>query len=282
MKNMVIKNQINKNLKHKLDKLINILKVMESVVVGFSGGVDSTFLIKIAHEVLGNNVLAVTINSPLIMKTELKESKKNAKLIGIRHVVIEEKTILNQFAFKENPPDRCYHCKKSEFGEILKIAKKNDIKEVADGSNIDDLSDYRPGRKALIDLNIRSPLIEAGLGKLEIRELSKIYNLPTWDKPAMACLASRIPYRTRITNENLRRVEKAENLLKTLGFKQVRVRDFDDTARIEIENDISFFSDLELRNKIIDNFHKIGYKFITVDLEGYTKGSLNKGLIINK
>ena len=204
----------NKKIDEKLEKLKKWLRSLKRVVIAFSGGVDSTFLAKVAYDVLHDNAIAVTATSSTYSKREFEDAKKLAKLIGIKHIIIEsEETEIE--GYKENPIDRCYYCKSELFSKLNEIAKKENA-VVLDGSNFDDLSDYRPGMKAVEELNVRSPLKDAGLTKQEIRELSKQMDLPTHDKPAIACLASRFPYGTEITKERLAKIEKAEDFLKEL------------------------------------------------------------------
>jgi len=260
----------------KMENLKDKLRRMGRVVIAFSGGVDSTFLVKVACEVLGNNVLAVTAASSTYPKTELEEAKRLARLIGVRHIIVnsEETEVEN---FKRNPPNRCYYCKKELFSRLKEIAKKEKINYVLDGTNYDDLTDFRPGMKALRELNIISPLKDVKLTKEDIRNLSKLMNLDTWDKPACACLASRFPYGIRITKERLDRVEKAEAVIRNLGIRQLRVRYHNEIARIEVnKKDMQLL--LEHSDSIVKKFKELGFIYVTLDMEGYRTGSLNEVL----
>ena len=266
------------NARNKLSTLKTILKEMGSVCVAFSGGVDSTFLLKVASDVLSDRALAVTAVSPIHPAFEIADSENLAKQFGVRHFLVESDE-LKLDTFLRNPPDRCYLCKKQIFSNLLNVAKEHGISCVADGSNLDDEGDYRPGMKALKELGIRSPLREAGLTKQEIRELSKELGLTTWDWPSMACLASRIPYGQPITMEALKRVEISEQKLRDLGFRQVRVRDHGSVARIEIsQSQKPLFNDEKLSAEIVSALKKAGYRYVTLDLEGYRTGSLNEVL----
>lgn len=269
---------MSKVLEKKLEKLKKSLEEMESVLIAFSGGCDSSFLAKVAYDVLGNRAIAVTANSELYADSEVKESKKIASEIGIKHEIISSNE-LEVHGFRDNPSDRCYFCKKELFSKLIEVAKKQDFRYVLDGSNFDDIDDYRPGMKAGKELNIRSPLKEVELTKVEIRQLSREFGLHTADKPAMACLASRFPYGTKIREEDLKRVEKAEEFLRDLGFAQLRVRHHGDIARIEIlPEDIESLLKNGFREKIVAKFKKLGYRYITFDLEGYRTGSMNEVL----
>jgi uncharacterized protein len=257
----------------KLDHLKSILVDMESVLVAYSGGVDSTFLAKVVHDVLGLKSLAVIARSATYPASELEAAKALADKIGIRYIVIDTDELSSE-SFLANNKDRCYHCKSELFSKLVEIAKSENLAYVVDGSNYDDLSDYRPGNQAASELGVRSPLCEAGITKAEIRQYSKELGLPTWDKPAMACLASRLPHGTRITVENLERVGKAEDVLRRLGLKQVRVRHHGDIARIEVDlSDIAKLA--ENRAGIVKELKSLGYSYVTVDLEGYRLSGLN-------
>jgi len=259
-----------------LNKLSNILHKMSSVLIAYSGGVDSTLLLKVAGDTLGKEkVLAVTADSETYPSEELKFAKKMVAKFGIKHLIIKTNE-LKSHKFANNPVNRCYYCKYELFSKLKKIAKARKINYVLDASQVSDSHDFRPGDKAKKELKICSPLKEAGFTKEDIRELSKKLKLPTWDMPSQACLASRFPYGTKITINGLERVEKAENIIKSLGFSQVRVRNYDSTARIEVEKNKVPFLISKLRAENLAKIKKIGYKYITVDLEGYRTGSLNE------
>ena len=259
----------------KYEDLINHLKNLESVVIAFSGGVDSTFLMKAAKEALGDNVLAVTIVSPYIPKWEIEEAKEIVKEFNVKHELVEIPVILDEI--KYNPDNRCYLCKNFIFSRIIELQKERRFKYVIDGTNLDDTKDYRPGMKALKELKVLSPLLENNITKDDIRRFSKELGLSTWDKPAYACLLSRIPYNQEITFENLRKIENAELYLMKLGFKGVRVRSHGDLARIEVQRqDRERICNEELMDKICERFKEIGFRYVCLDLQGYKMGSLNK------
>jgi uncharacterized protein len=261
-------------LDEKYEKLKQIIGECGSVAVAFSGGVDSSFLCHAAHDTLPGKSIAVTIVSPMLPQSEIVCAKQVAARIGIRHILLEDDLIEEEVA--ANPKNRCYFCKKKEFGSILDAAKKEGIAVVLDGSNIDDLSDYRPGLRALSELRIVSPLREAGLTKEEIRALSKKRGLPTWDKPAFACLASRIPYGERIDREKLRAVEKAEDFLREKGFVQFRVRSHEKIARIEVSPDErKKFFDEKILDETAVKIKSFGFHFVAFELSGYKMGSMN-------
>lgn len=262
----------------KLDKLIDSLRSMECLAVAFSGGVDSTFLLKVAHDILKDRVLAVTARSSIHPEDEFREAMEFIEQNGIRHQIIVSNE-LDIDGFKENPADRCYYCKRELYSMMVVLARQKGILNVADGSNIDDLGDYRPGARAGAELGIISPLQDAKMTKEDIRILSKEMNLPTWDKPALACLASRIPYGQKITREKLTVIEQAERILKSHGFRQVRVRHHGDLARIEVvpEERMLFFN-TELMDAVYDEFRKLGFSYAALDLRGYRTGSLNETL----
>jgi len=261
-------------LDNKLLKLKKIISRMDSVIIAFSGGLDSTFLLKVtAAQLPGNRVLAVTADSAVFPKPELLFSRSFARSLGIRHRIIRTRALENK-KFVSNSLNRCYFCKYELFSKLKKIALKSKLKFVVDASNISDKKDFRPGNKAKEELRIRSPLQEAGLNKNDIRRLSKKLKLPTWNKPALACLASRIPYGRQINLKTLERIEKAETCLTRLGFKQVRVRDYGDLCRIEVSKE-EVPRLIEKHNLISEVFKNLGYRHLTVDLEGYRTGSLN-------
>lgn len=262
----------------KKEALIHYIENLDSLIVAFSGGVDSTFLLAVAHRVLGEKVLAATASSATYPSREQEEAARFARERGIRHIIFEsDETCLP--AFSDNSPDRCYHCKKLLSQELLQIAKEKGILHIALAANLDDLGDYRPGITAAEEMGMIEPLMDAKLTKEEIRFLSKEMDLPTWDKPAMACLASRIPYGDPITDEKLKMVEEAEAVLFKNGFRQFRVRHHGAVARIEVEiSDLGKMMDKTLREKIVERFRKIGFLHIALDLEGYVTGSMNRSL----
>jgi len=266
----------------KLDRLKNILSEMGKVLVAFSGGVDSSFLLKVARDVLGEDVFAVIASSETYPEKEREEAIRLANKLNVRFQVIQTKELENPDFF-HNPPERCYFCKMELFTHLKKIADAQGIPYVLDGSNYEDISDFRPGVKAASELGVRSPLKEVELVKDEIRQLSRILDLPTWDKPSMACLSSRFPYYTDIEPDSLKQVARAEEYLKRLGFTQVRVRHHGQIARVEVEpSEFQKIMDEKTREKIIKNFKKLGFIYITMDLAGFRSGSMNEPLMIEK
>lgn len=270
------------DLKNKLKILEDRIRQTGSLAVACSGGVDSAFLLAVAHQVLKDKTLSITAKSLIHPEREFKEATQFTDERGIRHVVVQSDE-LDCEAFTDNPPNRCYVCKYELFSKIKDVAQKYGMRFVAEGSNIDDLGDYRPGMQAVKELGIISPLMDAGLGKDDIRRLSKQMGLPTWDKPAFACLASRFPYGVKITKEKLAMVDKAEQYLLSLGFKQVRVRHHGDTARIEVaDGERSKFFNLDLMENVHRQFLKIGFAYSALDLKGYRTGSMNEVIDIPK
>ncbi|MCR5406634.1 MAG: ATP-dependent sacrificial sulfur transferase LarE [Lachnospiraceae bacterium] len=266
----------NDALHEKLRKLKEYLSELGSVAVAFSSGVDSTFLLRTAHEVLGDDVIALTARSCSFPGRELKEAEEFCKSEGIRHIIIESEELAID-GFKQNPKNRCYLCKKELFSKMIQTAEEEGIKFVAEGSNLDDNGDYRPGLKAIAELGIKSPLREAGLTKDDIRALSKEMGLKTWDKPSFACLASRFVYGETITEEKLAMVDKAEQLLLDLGFRQVRVRIHGDIARIEIlPSEFAKLTEDAVRDKVNSTLKNLGFSYVAMDLEGYRSGSMNE------
>lgn len=258
----------------KLKKLERIIREMGSCLIAFSGGVDSTFLLKVVSQILPKTkLLAVTADSPTYPKEELKESKKISRSLGVRQKIIKTQE-LKENNFIRNPLNRCYFCKKELFGRLKKMAKRYKLHYVVDATNVSDKKDYRPGTQAKKELGVRSPLLEAGIDKEEIRRYSKKLGLFTWNKPQLACLASRIPYGRRIELPLLKRIASAESFLKKLGFSQVRVRHYNGFCRIEVaKNDLPAL--ITRRQPIVKNLRRLGYHYITLDLEGYRPGSMN-------
>lgn len=267
-----------KSLQEKYNILKDYLKSLGSVAVAFSSGVDSTFLLKVAHDVLGDQAVAVTARSCSFPERELKEAEAFTSANGIRHLIVDSEE-LDIDGFSQNPVNRCYLCKHELFYKMQGIAEENGIKEVVEGSNMDDNGDYRPGLTAVQELGVKSPLRYAELSKSEIRELSKELNLPTWEKQSFACLSSRFPYGETISPEKLKMVDEAEQLLLDLGFRQVRVRHHGTLARIEItEDQFEKIMTGEIRNLINSRLKEIGFTYISLDLGGYRTGSMNETL----
>ncbi|HCJ66011.1 MAG TPA: ATP-dependent sacrificial sulfur transferase LarE [Elusimicrobia bacterium] len=278
------------NIEIKLRKLENILKKMGRVLIAYSGGVDTTFLLAIAKKVLKDKVVAVTAVSPLYPKKELEFAQEQAKKLGVKHLFIHSNELKDK-KFVANPPQRCYYCKNGLYAQLHKLAEKERIKFILDGTNYSDRKDFRPGRKAGEKWQIRHPLEEAKLTKDEIRLLSKEMGLVTWDKPAQPCLASRIPYGEEITLQKIKMVESAENFLNRLGFREIRVRTYNGTksqlpmtnnqlpnlywARIELAKEEMVKLSPSIMNKIVKKLKTLGYRYITLDLEGYRMGSMH-------
>ncbi len=261
-----------------MQALQGIIREMGSLVVAYSGGVDSTFLLRVARDVLGDSVVAVTATSLTYPSREYDEARAMSEELGVRHVtVVSEELDIPEFS--TTPPDRCYHCKRELFAKLKEIALREGMGFVADGSNLDDTGDYRPGMRAADEAGIRSPLREAGLTKEHVRQLSKSLGLPTWDKPSFACLASRFPYGDRITPEGLQMVGEAEDYLRGLGFTQLRVRHRGDLACVEVPaTDIGRFCDDALRGRVAERLKEIGFIYVALDLQGYRSGSMNEVL----
>ena len=263
----------------KMESLKEIIRKLDSLLVAFSGGVDSTFLLKVARETLGRGgVVAVTAKSPVYPKREYAAARKLAREIDVQHIFVESHELdLPEFA--ANPVNRCYHCKQELFTQLKEIARKMNLSSIAEGSTVDDERDFRPGMTAIREMSIRSPLREAGLTKAEIRAESRVFGLPTWNKPSLACLASRLPYGDRITREAVGQIERAEQFLIRLGFSQVRVRHHGKTARIEIPSEeIESLLDPRTRSRVVKRLREIGYTYVTLDLQGFRSGSMNEVL----
>jgi uncharacterized protein len=263
-------------------KLRNILKEMRKVLIAYSGGADSTYLLKVAHEELDGGVLAITAQSESLPKIDLEEAMKFAGRIGVRHKIIQTREV-NQEEYVSNPINRCYFCKKELFGKLRNIALKEGISHLLDGSQMDDTGDFRPGVKAQEEWNVRSPLKEAGLTKKEIRYLSRDLGIPTWEKPSSPCLSSRIPYGYRITREKLSQIEIAERYLHGLGFREVRVRHFGETARIEVpKSRISSLLMKDVVSRVESRFKELGFFSVAIDQKGLRSGSLNEEILKKK
>ena len=258
----------------KYQELLDFILKRGKAAIAFSGGVDSSFLSFAAHEALGKNAAAITVVSPMLSKSELNDAKRIAERIGIDHILIEENVIDEEVA--RNSKDRCYFCKKKEFSAIISAAKERGINTVFDGTNIDDENDYRPGMRALFELGVLSPLREVKLSKHEIRELSRMADIPVWNKPAFACLASRIPYGQRITEDVLLKIERGEEVLRSFGFLQFRLRVHDNIARIEVAEDErnKFFGE-RILDEVSKKIKALGFTFVAMELEGYKMGNLN-------
>ena len=265
-----------KTLLQKRSDLVNILEQMRSVIVAYSGGVDSAFLAAVANEALWRKALSVTAVSPSLAPSELDEATDLANRIGLNFMTIETNEI-DRPDYQANNPDRCFFCKDELYTHLVRFAEEESFDSIVNGTNVDDLGDYRPGIEAAKQYGVRSPLVEAELTKDDIRALSRDMDLPTWDKPAQACLSSRIPYGTTVTVEALTKIAKAEQFLRSKGFKQLRVRHHETIARIEIEpSDFSAITSEPLRSEINQEFKNIGYSYITLDLDGFRSGSLNE------
>jgi len=267
---------MNKENLNKKEELISMLKKYNNLIVAFSGGVDSTFLLQVANEVIEGNVVAVTARSSVHPERETEFTKKFAKSLGIKHIIIQSRE-MSRPDFVANTKDRCYVCKKLLAEDLLKLASEMGIKYVAHGANMDDMDDFRPGLKAAREMGIEAPLVDACMTKKDIRFLSKEMDLVTWDKPSMACLASRIPYGTPITDEALNKIDRAEQFVLSLGFISCRVRYHNEVARIEVSpGDFERLFDDKIRIAIISKFKDIGFLYISMDLEGYIQGSMNR------
>ena len=267
--------------KQKKIELISHLKKLDSIIVAFSGGVDSTFLLFLAHQTLGENVVAVTANSAIHPIRETENARTFAHEKGVQHVVFESNE-MSLPAFVSNDADRCYWCKQHMLQALSKMAEEKGIENIVHGANLDDLKDFRPGFRAANEAGVIAPLIDAQLTKQEIRFLSKEMGLSTWDKQSMPCLATRIPYGSPITKEKLKMVEEAEAFLLEQGFSNIRVRHHDSVARIEIDSkDIKNIIGKKLKSTIVDKFHELGFQHIALDLEGYISGKTNRSLTQN-
>jgi uncharacterized protein len=266
-------------IQKKYEQLQTILGGMDRALVAFSGGVDSTFLLKVAHMVLGDQVLAVTAMSETLPSAELAEAKALARSIGAAHRIIRTNE-LDRPGYDDNTPQRCYFCKTELYERLSALARELQYETVLDGSNVDDLDDWRPGRKAALEHKVRSPLQEADLTKADIRSLSQDLDLPTWQKPSFACLSSRFPYGEKITVEKLKQVDAAENVLRSLQFTQFRVRHHGDIARLELgAADFERLFRDGLIEQVTQRLKALGYCYVTVDLEGYRSGSMNEPLL---
>ena len=266
---------LSEGLQTKLEDLKKYIAGLGSLAVGFSGGVDSSFLLAVAHEVLGDRLIAVTGADASVPEREIKEAKLFCEERGIRQIICKLNP-LQEGSYRHNSPDRCYYCKRGIFTEIARVAKENGIEYTAEGSNVDDMGDYRPGLRAVEELSVKSPLREAGLTKSEIRQLSKAMGLPTWSKPAYACLASRFVYGEEITEEKLHMIDKAEQFLIEKGFFEERVRMHGNVARIEVPPaDIPRLAADGIREEVYDKLKAIGFMFVALDMKGYSMGSMN-------
>ena len=266
------------SLEAKLERLRESFRVLRSVMVAFSGGVDSSFVLRVAHDTLDARVLALTTTSPTMPDDDRRNAMAIAQALGVRHVMVESNE-LEIAGYARNPLNRCYLCKHNLFSVCEEKARELGIETIVDGLNLDDLHDYRPGIRAAAEMHVRHPLVEAELTKAEIRDLSRSLGLPTWDRPASPCLSSRFPYGTQITIEALRQVEGGEQVLRSFGFSVARVRYHGEVARIEVEaSEIARMLDASIREAVDRELKKIGFRFVALDLRGFRSGSLNEGM----